>query len=345
VTVGAIFTVNIITFISKTIGLSYDSTHRKELFMNSIPAHTAYSANVISGLNNKMTGIAKDIESLLTIDKERYEFKIINDNVIAIVGDVGETIPSFFHPIIHNGKAYIDLRAIVNKEGKIRLYNEYVLMVRRAMLDLLWLTDKEVFFAQEAFVADTFSTWVSSGISRKLDNNLLITTNFRIISAIYYMGLFSNEAYAHDEDIIIMLLKRLPRIINIPAQNIHDLINVNEELIIELFRNGSVHNCKMQKNKIFLFAHALTELNNNAYDIDPSIVYNSTVRGAFIAANATEISSIGLEHPPTFIAMMSCAIQKSMQNTTALGKSMMGLLKKHDVEGFTKFISMYADVS
>lgn len=301
---------------------------------------TAYSANITKGLLNKTQTIAKEIESLLIINKDSDAFKIIDNKVIAIVGDL-EHVAAFLHPIIDKNKAYIDIRGFITKDGGIRNYYEYVLLVRRALLDLAWVNDKEIFSSQSNFVIDTFSSWFSYGLQRNTNASLLTATNYRIIAAIYYLGLFSEKHIFKDEDVILYILKKLPRMISIPAQLIDDLITLNESAVISLFNNGSIQT----ENRILQLSNILTVLTNEAFTIDPGIIYNSLCRGAFIASNSIEIASIAIEHPPTLIAMISCVTQKGLQNKTALGKAVLGIMRKHDMDSYNKFIMNVAGMS
>ena len=297
---------------------------------------TAYATNVTHGLLQKSIMIADIIEALLLVDKDNEVFKFVRDKVVVLVGDV-EKIPNFLHPIIHKGKAFIDARAYVTKEGNIRNYYEYSLLVKRALIDLAWVEDKEIFFGQENLIIDAFSSWFSFGLQRNTNANLITATNYRIIAAIYYLGIFSNEHILKDDDVITLILKKLPRIIRIPAQFIDDLIALNETAIIALYKcgNGGL-------SKIHILADTLTVLTDESFKIDTGIIYNSLCRGAFIAANAIEISSIAIEHPPTFVAMMYCVTQKGLQQHTNLGRVVAGLVRKYDMEHFDRFISEIA---
>jgi hypothetical protein len=207
---------------------------------------------------------------------------------------------------------------------------------------LAWAKDREYYYGFEAFIVDAFSTWFSYGLQRNTNAALLTATNYRIIAAIYYLGLFSNETYSRNDDVIAVILKRIPRIINIPAQFINDLIAVNEEVVVNLFKNGSSFHNYTIENRLRTLATALTILTNDSYVVDPGIIYNSTCRGAFISSNSVEISSIALEHPPTFVSMMYCVTQKGLQANTTLGRAITGIARKYDKAAFDRFIGSIA---
>ena len=304
---------------------------------------TAYNTNVTRGLLAKTLTIATSIETLLMIDKDNDDFSTIGfsktglngSKVICVRGDV-EKIPTFLHPIIYKNTALIDIRAYVNKNKELRNYYDYTLLARRALLDLAWVDDKEIYYGQENFIIDAFSSWFSYGLQRNTNTNLLTATNYRVIAAIYYLGLFSNDHIIRDDDVIAFLLKRIPRLIAIPAQFIDDLITVNETAIIDLYRCGTASETL---NRVATLATALTALTDDTFKIDTGIIYNSLCRGAFIAANAVEISSIAIEHPPTLVAMMYCVTQKGLQTHTNLGKAVAGIARKYDKDNFDRFIS------
>ena len=212
---------------------------------------------------------------------------------------------------------------------------KYVLLVRRALLDLAWVTDKDSFLGQLNFTIDTFSSWFSYGLQRHTNATLLTATNYRIIAAIYYLGLFSDGDIYKSSDVTDYILKKIPRIIAIPAQTVNDLITINEEVVVALFRNGR----DLSENRLTQLSEILTILTNEVFTIDAGIIYNSLCRGAFIAANAIEIASIAIEHPPTLLAMMSCVTQKGLQNNTGLGRAVAGIMRKHDIADFNRFIN------
>ena len=301
-----------------------------------LPQQTAYSANVTKGLLAKTLVIANSLTALLVINKDNDNFKFIgiDNRIVILVGEL-EHIPTFLHPIIHNKKAFIDARGYFNKDGGIRNYYEYVLLVRRALLDLAWVTDKDSFLGQLNFTIDTFSSWFSYGLQRHTNATLLTATNYRIIAAIYYLGLFSDGDIYKSSDVTDYILKKIPRIIAIPAQTVNDLITINEEVVVALFRNGR----DLSENRLTQLSEILTILTNEVFTIDAGIIYNSLCRGAFIAANAIEIASIAIEHPPTLLAMMSCVTQKGLQNNTGLGRAVAGIMRKHDIADFNRFIN------
>lgn len=298
---------------------------------------SAYTTTGQIGQLNKVNSIARSIESLLIINKNSENLKQISGNVVAVIGDV-EHIPTFLHPIIHNDHAYIDVRNQISKDGSIRNIDEYALMVRRAKLDLAWSRDKSLFYSQEKFVIDAFSSWFSYGLGRSTNASLATIANYRAISAIYYLGLFNDQDISEDEDVEIQILKQIPRIIRIPDQIINDLFTLNQTRVIELFRNG---NSNDPSPKIHQLARVLSIVTNEETTIEPSIIYNALCRGAYIGTNTADVTAIGLELPSTFIAMLSCIMKKGLQNNTTLGKAVLGVSRNHNTN-FDKFL---ADIS
>lgn len=296
---------------------------------------TSYSAKATLGWQPKTLEIGHVLESYLIVNKASELFRSENPShtIYTLIGNV-EHVPSFLHPIIYKNKAYVDGRSYMNREGAIRNPYEYSLLLRRASLDLEWVVDRDMFYGQMPLAVDTFSTWFAHGLQKQTNASLMTATNYRILAAIYYMGLFNTQSIAHEKDIEFYILKKLPRIIGIPSQLIQDLFAINMDAIIGLYCNGTTR----QHDRLTLLAENLTLLTNEEYQIDVGIILNSLCRGAFMAANAIEITSISLEHPPTFLAMMSFVVAKGMQNNTNLGKALMGVSRKHDMQAFAKFI-------
>lgn len=297
---------------------------------------TSYDTTLLRGLQAKSIDIAQQIEAIIMINKDNDVIHYVTSDIIAIVGDDSK-IAEFQHPIFYKDKMYLDLRHIVTLNGDIKNLSEYNFIVKRAKLELAWQKNKDMFYGQMPFIVDAFSAWVSHGVQRAISASLKQASDFRIATAIYYLGLFSNEMYTKNEDLIIYILKRLPTIIRIPAQNIDDLFTNPEleESLLTLFRSGT---SDQPVNGLRLLANTFTLLTNSTIDIEPVTIASSCCGGAFIGPNASNVSHVALENPPTFVAMLFSVFNIAYQKDTAVARAMSGIRKNHS-NTFDKFMS------
>ena len=300
---------------------------------------TEFDTSTLHGLKNKSISIARDIESILLINKNNDAFLNISSNIIAVKGN-DSNVDNFFHPIVYKDKVYLDIRNIVNKNtGEVSNFYDFSYLKLRAKLDLAWLENKESYFSQMNFIIDSFSSWFTYGIQRHLNASLSTTMNIRIVAAIYYLGYFNIDTFSSKDDLIAYILRKLPSIINIPAMNINDLF-LMPELENELIHVYNLGTQKEYVDCIAELANVLTIICSGHQEITKGFILNSIVRGAVIANNAAEIASISIEHLPTFVSMLSLINSKGAQNNTSLGKAVIGISKKHRDSNFDRFINI-----
>ena len=307
--------------------------------MNTRPINTAYTTSLTRGIYQRtLTGV-KHINELLTIDPRNTDFKTYK-KVVMVVNDA-ENVPPFFHPFIYIDRVYIDCRPFFNKDGDVRNIFEYGLMLRRALLDQLWLTDQDAFYPISRFVIDAFSGWVSFGLQKAAALPILVTTYFKVITAIYYLGLFNRDKIGSKEATIGYLIKEIAKITSMPATFINDVIMLDVDKILHLYE----HSLSSEPyNSTAILAEALTAATNGSVHIDQGVIRNAICRGAILAANSIDITAIALEHPPTLIAMINCVSQRGIQQNTTLGKAILGVSRRHDKNTFEKFINLYTTI-
>lgn len=295
---------------------------------------SSYTTHVTIGLYDKVNTIAMRLAKILMLNKNDTSFTQVKSNIYALAHDQ-DSVDAFLHPIIYKNTAYIDVRPFTDMNGAIRNNNEYTLLVRRAILDLEWATNNDVFASQERFVVDAFASWFANGLARHTEVSLLTSTQFRITAAIYYLGIFHNAEHASNEDVVLLLLKQLPQILRLPTGVIDDVITANEDAMVSLYLTPS-GDVKSRLGQLITLLNIITQ---NEVQIDIGVIYNSLCRGAFIAANAVDLAAIAIEHPPMLMIMLAYVTQKSIQNNTTLGRAALGIMRKHDFNSFETFLS------
>lgn len=307
---------------------------------NEVPS--AYLTSVLLGQYDKVCHIAKELDALYLINKDSGLFKVISDNanvkVIALIGDI-ERIELFFHPIVHNKVAYIDCRPFMNKEGTIKNTFEYMLLSKRAQLDLVYAYHKEVFSTIQSFVIDAFSSWFSWGVQRNLNIDLRTANYYKMAAAVYYLGLMNTNHHLSEEEIRVYLINTLKRSLTLPVSFIEEIIVPDDSTrLLWLFKRDQD---RMVETKLNDLIEILNSFTNEEVLINKAIIYNALCRGAFIAANSAEIASVSLEHPSTFVNMLASVTGKGLQGNTNLGKIVLGVSRHHDMHAFTKFLTAH----
>lgn len=312
-----------------------------------------YTSTIIRGLANKMNGIGQDLLKSINIINNPDTLVEESKNVFGIIGNL-DNIPPFTHPIAvspifshgseNNTLVFIDARAYVNNQKEIiRDYN-YTFLLKRAQLDQLWEDDFEVFFPALGLTTDIFSSWVSYQLSLKYNMDLIQGVYIRVILAIYFMGLVSNEIISNQE-IEGKVAKFLNKNLRIPTETIVEVLelfkgipstdNLNTTALTQLYNANTVNPLnydKDYKGKLVTLVYIINQITNNDYQITLTSFIQTVIRGSFICNNPSEIVGISLEHPPLFYLLIFTILSSNIQNKTSLGKTVLSLKSgnKHD---------------
>jgi hypothetical protein len=203
------------------------------------------------------------------------------------------------------------------------------------MMDSAWVKDKLSFRPQFEYVVDTFSTWATTHLRRTTNAPELLTTQWKIVFAIYYYSLLLSDAPTHHDGLISFLTKRIGLMLNLPAALIDDLFSVYEEKLITLFENQIENNVNYQKHlPLNILGECLTTVAGDTMQITPTILYNVLSPTATTNSNKSQITGVALEHPPTFMLLMYFAGARGFASNTGLGITIKNLLRRHDVKAF-----------
>jgi len=237
----------------------------------------------------------------------------ITPGFITGILDNESDIPLFTHPIsIYNfqKKNYLftDLRLFIKKDSSIgdidkgiKNLTEYNFAKSRAILNLLWLSDGTTQIKNSlSFAGIVFASWLSEAISKIYALDFKDQTTVAIITSYYYQSLF-NEESTFDEDTKQKMAIHTIKAVKAPSDfifKIFDMITpIND--VNDYCKNIStiVENVRL---KDFNLAVLLTIVKNSWY-----------------GANAKEIMSVAIEHPPTWIAIVYTAInERTYKNST-----------------------------
>ena len=299
----------------------------------------AYTATTTKGLFDKTSNEAKLIKTKFSIDQYSGDIKKEN-NIYIITGD-DSSLPIFIHPFFHDKEVYIDARAFTAKDGKTKNVDEYRYLKRRALLDLGWNKEHEMFEGLMEFTLDVFSTWIAGNLTRALSLTPMINQNIKIASAIYYMGLFLREKNTYSFDTLsAKIIKVLSRSLRIPGEIIDEFITLHEELIpvLYFYENNKLFETN---EKLITLCLLCTKIVEDAVKITPSVVYTSCCSGTFSLANSNEIAMIMIEHPPYLMNIMNYCLSGGFLAKLKIGVATLSVNKKHNVDSFSRAISYF----
>lgn len=295
---------------------------------------SSYSSLITKGMSDKTHFIANELSKIKVLDKDNTLLHKEGEHVFAVIGEL-EKVNSFAHPIISNKDVYIDARAFLNKQGKLKDVQDFTFLVNRAKIELSWSDDPDGFSGHVGILVDLFASWFSNSLTIKSDLPLEVSTNFKILAATYYLGLLHRPEEMSNEDISIRLLRLLPRILRVAAPLITRIMDTHSGMLESLYDHSlsDGYNSKLEE-----LSRYLDIVSNEEYGINISTIFNVLSRGAFVGSNSPEITGIALEHIPTFAMIAYIVSLKGIQGRTSIGRTFDGIKRKHDVESFIDFI-------
>ena len=297
-----------------------------------------YSTTITKSLHPKMEKVGKSIDKIIALNGTDTEALDVTDNIIAIKGELHD-VPAFAHPFYHDEHVIIDARAFVNKEGNIKDLAEYHLLQKRAKAELAWIEDTHEFGSQMDFVTDVFASWFSNGITKRLNMTMAENQQLRILAAVYYLHFLHRSEGTDAIEANLILLRILPKILRVPATMVEEVLGaVGETEIGELYSYEG-EETPSSTNYLDALLRAFNNMTDDAHKLTQAVVMQSLTRGAFVAANSPEITSIAIEHPPTFYVMIYFALQKGVHGRTTLGVTTASVARRHNEEKFEKFMN------
>ena len=281
---------------------------------------TAYDTSAGSGF---VTDSIKHSLKELYVAGMRWEtFDITNNTPIKVRAITGSnnaetTIKVFAHPLLveccsgsnKETLLYSDFRNVVgfnkeNYETVVRNQTEFKLAKLRLVLNLIWLVTKTETLRNISVVpAAVYSSFISEAISRKFALNPGDQAKVAVIAAAFYFNLFKEESSFSTEkreDLQIGAIKAT----KVPY-------NIVEEVIPLLNKLDTLQDlCNSIKEVVD---------NPSLQDLSSGLMI-SLLAGGWFGSNSRELVATGLEHPPTWIALVYMALNERSYHNAQLSK-------------------------
>lgn len=233
------------------------------------------------------------------------EIKLIGWN-----GPATDNIEFFLHPLYTEGTLYVDVRNYTRKsndqsEGSsVRNKPEYDWTMNRAVLNKIWLDARYSSLRDiSALPAKLFSSLLSETISRKYALDPAEQIHIAVLSAFFYYGLFRS-----DHDIDELEHQRF-------VKNIHQATAVPANKVAELIADLAVIDNLVDFCKVIVQRTQSVQLQ----DFNVGILV-AIVGPTWFGTNARENISVGLEHPPTWIAICNACVNDATFKRSSLAK-------------------------
>lgn len=276
--------------------------------------------------------------------------EMIEGRLRPVTFDNGETFEDLYEVLPHshiispftqtiqfeyNGKHLyaVDMRPFLTKKpdvhGKYAVYSdiEYYMARVNAMLTVRW---QQGFIRDQSTFGDiagkVFTRLLTDSIVRRLAVGPAEQMEVAIVSAFYYLGLFIEHGDESDEERTrLSMMGRVSRITMIPAEN-----------VIETLRE-----VKFIKN-IHEYCDALrTVSRSERFEIVNPAMILTAVGNVWFGANSREHVSLGLEYPPTFNALLYCALTYRGYHSAQLSRLVNTIDRNGTGKDFVRSLTAY----
>lgn len=230
---------------------------------------------------------------------------------VKAMGTANASIPEFAHPyrFEHQGEQClaIDVRPFGHFDrlkGAFVVRNpvEYELLVHRAKLNDIWLSDDWLTLRDVSPMAlSYFASWIAENVARRFALDPKEQLNLGILAAFHYLCLFLVDDQLAEAN----KLKMVARISAAMRCSAHDVLAVLDE------QHGPcltiVDFCAQAKNATK--SVRLQEFNAG--------VLVSIIKGTWFGVHSQEMLGAAMEHPPTWLAVLLAAhVERTYKNST-----------------------------
>jgi hypothetical protein len=228
-----------------------------------------------------------------------------------------DVVPFFNHPFplkASNGDASsVEFALDVRNFGKwyapnetfvVRNRPEYLWSVRRAVLNALWLTERpEIFRDLSTIPAAVYAGLISESIARRFALDAAEQITLSVVACYFYHCLFTDEK-EFDEFTMNKVAGNIARITRAPAEKVFEIISDMKVL-----------------NSLDELCTACREKTGSVRLEDFNLgVLVAICSSTWFGTNAREILVVGLEHIPTWLAIVSASLNDATFKRSTLTK-------------------------
>lgn len=251
-------------------------------------------------------------------------------------GSSESVIPFFSHPLlIDSGKdqkfLFADIRPFMRQksagerpsEVDVKNVTEFAFSKSRMVLSLAWLAGMVGGIKNDlSFAGMVYANWLSEVISKKygLDpkDQLVVT----IVAHYFYQSLFEKEV---DEHVLQKFAVQTAKVTKAPTS-----------MIFEVFDRAG----KLSDLKSFCSGVISASENVRLHDFNVGMLM-SIISNSWYGHNSRDIIPVGLEHPPTWCAIVYMALTERTYKNFMIARVCERIAKYGNGDGFTKAYASY----
>lgn len=254
-------------------------------------------AYVENELIELQTPKGEKVHHVLGIDPDNQDVPVFSHPYFITLNDVHHTI--------------IDTRPYLRRtrEGQIAFTNagDYKFQLYRGILNHHWITESSIDLLNVGdLVPMVFCRWLSDSISRKIGLSPGEQVKVTTLTLFYWYSLFEDAEvmgeYIPERD-IGLILKKLNQITSIPT-------TLALEVADDITYMGSLKHYVTGLQRVIGGPRA--EL------ITPAFIY-ALLGGSWFGVNVKETIAVATEHPPTFVAIITMAMESRNYRKTQIG--------------------------
>lgn len=225
-----------------------------------------------------------------------------------------ERIPAFAHPFFINprkeesGYIAIDVRYFGKTSPvepfKVRNLPEYTLTHNRGILNRIWIDEAPSILQNVSPIPMTvYASWISQAIARRFALDPQEQISLQILAAYFYSCQFIDDADMSEQ----MKLKLAGTIARVTRNSASTVMNVIESMPVI---TDVAQFCELARE-----ATKSIRLDS----LNPGILFLS-LKGTWFGVNKDEIIPVAIEHPPTWLAVLTASFMDRSFRNTAITK-------------------------
>lgn len=244
-------------------------------------------------------------------DKNTQDF----NSLIYVVDSKVKTVKQFAHPMViqfpnqrNDSPDFIifDARSItkldVVNDRLVPTSHYHFALLRAQIMDSMWLRgNPEDLFNCGVLQLEVFVSLLSENLARRMNLDKAVADRVSCLAGYYYLCLFKDTVET-DEETFTKNMSRVARAVRLPLPDVLAIMEGVQPMM-----------------DIGQFVEALKQHGNSVRleKMNVGLLY-TMLGGVWFGPNATETVAVALEHPPTWVAMMTTAINDRSFNKTIL---------------------------
>lgn len=254
---------------------------------------------------------------------------------------MADAVPAFAHAMVLDDKeagsadVVVDMRAYGKydphkQEFVIRNRTEYEFLALRGRLTHCWVHEAPTLLLNVSPLGmKMFAAWIAENLAKKLVLDPREATMLQVYAAFYYYSLHMDDHPLSPSDKHKMTAA-ITKATGIIASMVVEVVDHFEHPV-----DGVEQFCKLAQEVVQ--SVRLAQLNTG-------FLY-AVLKGTWYSSNASEMVAVALEHPPTWIAMLTMASQDRSYKNAAINRLLERLDRRDKGQTFARAVRVMLDAA